>query len=249
MSKGYDRQLEEDYKRTPYYPWVKPALVIFLIVLAALLVRKAYAKPSPTHEDFTGTARIVDGDTIDIGRLRIRLHGIDAPEAGQKCKKTNGGSWPCGKEAIKAIARLADGQKVRCVGDVWDDFGRLVAVCSVGDIEINREMVRLGLAWNFDKYSMDYKPLENRVRKAKIGVFKAPTMPPWKYRAKRWEVAVQVAPKGCPIKGNISRKGRIYHAPWSPWYKRTKISPSKGERWFCSEEAAIKAGWRAPYWH
>lgn len=51
--------------------------------------------------------------------------------------------------------------------------------------------------------------------------------------------------KQCLIKGNISSKGeRIYHVPGGRWYEATKISPLKGERWFCSETEAQKAGWR-----
>ena len=30
---------------------------------------------------FTGPARVIDGDTLDVGGVRIRLHGIDAPES------------------------------------------------------------------------------------------------------------------------------------------------------------------------
>lgn len=50
---------------------------------------------------------------------------------------------------------------------------------------------------------------------------------------------------GCQIKGNISDSGRIYHLPGSDSYDRTKIDESKGERWFCTEEEARAAGWRA----
>ena len=52
--------------------------------------------------------------------------------------------------------------------------------------------------------------------------------------------------RDCRIKGNISKHGRIYHVPGSRWYDETKIDTSKGERWFCSEQEAIDAGWRAP---
>src|SRR5262245_54283724 len=40
---------------------------------------------------------------------------------------------------------------------------------------------------------------------------------------------------GCVIKGNISLKTgeRIYHLPGQRYYGKTKISPEKGERWFC----------------
>lgn len=50
---------------------------------------------------------------------------------------------------------------------------------------------------------------------------------------------------GCVIKGNISSSGeRIYHVPGQQFYDVTKIDVSKGERWFCSEQAALDAGWR-----
>jgi hypothetical protein len=53
-------------------------------------------------------------------------------------------------------------------------------------------------------------------------------------------------PKPCRIKGNISEAGHIYHVPGSAHYSRTRVEPEKGERWFCTEEEAIAAGWRAP---
>ena len=39
---------------------------------------------------------------------------------------------------------------------------------------------------------------------------------------------------------------RVYHTPDSPWYARTEIDTSMGERWFCTEREAQDAGWRAP---
>ena len=46
--------------------------------------------PFPAHADITGKARVVDGDTIHIGDTKIRLHGIDAPEAKQACYRVDG---------------------------------------------------------------------------------------------------------------------------------------------------------------
>lgn len=53
----------------------------------------------------------------------------------------------------------------------------------------------------------------------------------------------------CNIKWNISFNGweKIYHLPWCPDYDATKINISYWERWFCSEEEAINAGWRRAY--
>ena len=54
-------------------------------------------------------------------------------------------------------------------------------------------------------------------------------------------------PPGCDIKGNINSKGdRIYHLPGRSSYASTRINPESGERWFCSEDEARAAGWRAP---
>lgn len=51
---------------------------------------------------------------------------------------------------------------------------------------------------------------------------------------------------GCQIKGNVSidTGERIYHVPGQRYYDDTRISPDHGERWFCSEAEARKAGWR-----
>ena len=51
---------------------------------------------------------------------------------------------------------------------------------------------------------------------------------------------------GCDIKGNISINTgeRIYHVPGQRHYQETRISPQYGERWFCTEAEARRAGWR-----
>lgn len=193
------------------------------------------------------TATVVDGDTIEMGGTTYRLHGIDAPEAGQKC---NGKSrpWSCGNQATKRLTEIVAGRDVQCDNRGQDDYDRVIAVCTADGIEINDAMVREGFAWAFVRFSDDYVDAEAEARAAGVGVWQAPTETPWDYRARRWQVEAQESPEGCPIKGNISANGRIYHAPWSPWYSRTKISTDKGERWFCSEREALDAGWRAPKW-
>ncbi len=192
--------------------------------------------------------RVIDGDTIAIGSVTYRLHGIDAPEAGQRCRESGSGTWPCGKAAILKLEALVEGRAIVCDNRGSDEFDRTIAVCAADDVDVNAEMVRTGHAWAFRKFSQGYISHEREARIDRVGVFQAETQTPWAYRAARWEVAAQVSPDGCPIKGNISRNGRIYHAPWSPWYTRTKLSIDKGERWFCSEREALDAGWRAPHW-
>jgi endonuclease YncB( thermonuclease family) len=168
-------------------------------------------------EVLSGRASLIDGDTLEVGTQRIRLYGIDAPEAGQTCSNARGGTWPCGTDAIKALTGIVDGKTVQCEGDTRDDYGRLIATCFVGSLNINEELVRRGMAWAFTRYAQDYVDVEADAQTKRIGIWQAPTEPAWDYRAHRWEVAKVTAPEGCPIKGNVNRKGeRIYHTPWSP---------------------------------
>ena len=46
----------------------------------------------------TGKADIVDGDTIKVSGIPVRLYGIDAPESRQTCKR-EGRIYGCGKQA------------------------------------------------------------------------------------------------------------------------------------------------------
>ena len=52
--------------------------------------------------DVTGLAYVTDGDTIKISGTKIRLHGIDAPEAKQKCER-NGQKWRCRQVATQTL--------------------------------------------------------------------------------------------------------------------------------------------------
>jgi endonuclease YncB( thermonuclease family) len=191
---------------------------------------------------------VIDGDTISIGEIRYRLHGIDAPESGQKCNDGKGGTWRCGDEATARLIEMVGSSVPECESRGNDDYGRVIAICWAGGLDLNAEMVSTGYAWAFRRYSDDYADIEDRARGIEVGIWRAPTQTAWEFRDERWAVAAQEAPEGCPIKGNISNNGHIYHAPWSPWYDRTKVSQEKGERWFCNELEAVQAGWRAPIW-
>nr|WP_306264918.1 thermonuclease family protein [Pararhizobium sp. IMCC3301] len=220
--------------------------ICFKVIIALLSL--AFTTHMAHAIDISGRAKISDGDTIEIGSQVIRLHGIDTPETGQRCALPNGKTWPCGKAALEYVKELVADTQVRCTGNEFDEYSRLLAICETGEgLEINRNLVDVGLAWAFVRFSDDYVAQERDARAKKIGVWQYETDAPWKFREARWQVAQQTAPDGCPIKGNISRNGQIYHTPWSRYYNKTKISLERGEKWFCSEDEALKAGWRAPF--
>jgi endonuclease YncB( thermonuclease family) len=191
-----------------------------------------------------GPARVVDGDTVVVGGVRVRLEGIDAPEASQTCARPPGETWPCGTESTHALAVLIAGRELECDPRGTDKYGRVLAVCFLDRQDINAWMVRQGHAWAFTRYSTSYVNEEAEARARRLGIWQGGATPAWEYRAQRWARAEPLAPQGCAIKGNVTANGKIYHMPWSPWYAQIKMDTGRGRRWFCTEAEALAAGWR-----
>jgi endonuclease YncB( thermonuclease family) len=231
---------------------VRGMIIVSHVVVSGLLaalalagsMSAASAQSPPNQLQVQGVARVVDGDTIVVAETRVRLEGIDAPETGQVCKRAWIGHWACGTTATSALVKLVENREVVCAHKGWDKYNRFLGVCAVEGRDINAEMVRVGMAWAFVKYSQAYVKEEAEARDAKRGIWQAETQTAWDYRANRWQTAEANVQDGCAIKGNVTKHGRIYHMPWSPWYDKIKIEDVQGKRWFCSEADAVEAGWR-----
>jgi endonuclease YncB( thermonuclease family) len=220
---------------------------MFRLPFRILLILLALTAPA-TALEVTGIARVVDGDTLNIEGLGVRLHGIDAPETAQTCRDGQGRDYACGERATARLRGLAENQRVTCEGHEFDQYKRFVAVCRVGSVDVNRIMVADGHAWAFVRSSQDYVAIEQEARVARRGVFAAANQAPWDFRSGAWSAAQESArpprPR-CPIKGNVSRSGeRIYHMPWQRDYGRIRMDQGEGKRWFCDENEAVAAGWR-----
>ena len=206
------------------------------------------------QERISGRAEITDGDSLEIGSTRVRLYGVDAVEGRQSCKRDDGRDWACGNESARKLRSLIGDRTVTCTRRDIDDYGRTVAVCRTGNVDLSAEMARSGFATAYRRYSKDYVDEENEARAARRGVWAGEFTPPEQYRRDDQGEAPEPrsAPSGsrcdgCYIKGNINGEGeRIYHVPGSSAYDNTVIDESKGERWFRTESEARAAGWRAP---
>ena len=82
-------------------------------------------------QDASGRAAVINGDTLEMRGVRIRLSGIDAPETEQQCRSAAGTPWPCGQDAAKALRRKIAGQPVQCDATGTDRYGRSLSVCTV----------------------------------------------------------------------------------------------------------------------
>ena len=132
-----------------------------------------------------GRASVIDGDTIEIHGQRIRLHGIDAPEAERTCT-AEGKEWRCGEEATFALANETAEHWVRCEEKDRDRYRRVVAICYMGTHDLNAMMVRQGWALAYRRYSMDYVDEEAEAKEARAGLWRGEFTAPWGWRrAKR----------------------------------------------------------------
>lgn len=128
---------------------------------------------------------VMDGDTFDLlkgkEQIRVRLEGIDSPEKGQ----------PFGNNAKKALSDLCFGQVVLIVFTKKDRYGRAIAKAYLPDGRcLNEEMLRLGMAWHFKRYSDDarWAKMENAARQSRVGLWADPRpIAPWEWRSQRYK--------------------------------------------------------------
>ena len=221
------------------------------IFAAALLC----ASPHAHAQQISGAAEALDGDTLSLTGLPVRLFGIDAVEAGQSCEN-DAGSWGCGADARETLAELVRGRQVECLTREKDADGILVATCHVGDIDLAQAIAQAGFAVALP--GSGYEDAEKLAAQYDFGIWASRFDPPAEWRAAHpaareeapssAEAETRAAPAprtyrnrfGCAIKGNRSRRGEwIYHLPGRPYYDETRP-----EELFCTEEDAIRAGYR-----
>ena len=152
--------------------------------LITAIVLSASLFPAIAFADITCKPRIIDGDTIEISGERIRIYGIDAPEAKQSCLDQRG-EWWCGFEATNALAFFIGKSWVTCVERDVDRYGRLVGVCYVGGVDgldVGEHMVREGWALSYRQYSIDYIHAEEDAKSNRRGLWRGEFVEPWGWR-------------------------------------------------------------------
>jgi micrococcal nuclease len=146
-----------------------------LVLLAFVALSRL---PAP---EATTVAWVADGDTLTVRSgektVRVRLHGIDAPE----------GDQPFGDQSKQSLTELAQGKRVTLQVMDTDRYGRTVAVVWQDGLNLNAEQVRRGMAWWYERYAPNDRELswaQGQARRARRGLWsdRDPT-PPWEWRA------------------------------------------------------------------
>jgi endonuclease YncB( thermonuclease family) len=129
---------------------------------------------------------VADGDTLTVldsarRQHKVRLAGIDAPEKKQ----------PFGTVSRQSLAQLTHGKQVLVEWYKRDRYGRLVGKVYVGNLDVNLEQVRRGLAWHYLEYASEQAPADRTAysvteygaRSARRGLWADPRpVPPWEWR-------------------------------------------------------------------
>lgn len=153
---------------------------VILICLMSLVV----AQPAVGQPELVGRASVIDGDTLEIRGMRIRLWGIDAPESAQLCAR-DGQAWQCGAASANALASYVSERPVMCEDRGNGGWQRVLALCRVGGADVSTWMVENGWAMAFRRYSLDYVANEDRAKGLRAGIWDSQFMPPWEWRASR----------------------------------------------------------------
>lgn len=117
-------------------------LVLTFLVLLAASPALAQDPPAPLPATLAGPGWPVDGDTLFVGAVEVRLWGIDTPERGQRC-------WLAARAALDSLAL---DQLVTCDPVERDRYGRVVARCMVDGIDLGTAQLQAGVAVTYRKY-------------------------------------------------------------------------------------------------
>jgi len=139
------------------------------------------ASIEPPAPDRWLVVSVHDGDTVncvdhDKVQCKVRLVGIDAPEIGQ----------PFGTVSRDRLRALVLRKSVTIQDAGKDRYGRTLGTLEIDGQDVNRQMVRDGLAWHYTRYSDDagLAAAEREARAAGRGLWRDPQpVPPWEWRA------------------------------------------------------------------
>ena len=141
------------------------------------------AGPAFADGNLQGRPRVLSGDQLRIGKTQVQLFGLDAPEMDQYCENEYGRPYRCGVMSLDQLKGMIGPNTISCVPEGVDEENRVLAVCYVGDMNINSRMVRTGWAVARPAQRPDYAQLESLAKRDKVGIWEFIFQDPAEWRA------------------------------------------------------------------
>ena len=160
------------------------------LVAAFLLIILLDGRHQASHQVVSGIVeKVSDGDTLTVltangTKLKVRLHGIDAPETSHG--KLPG--QPFGEASQKALEQKLLRQEVALEILSVDRYRRLICLVRLGSRSMNEAMIQEGWAWAYRKYlkgseALEFLTLEQDARRRGVGLWQdSNPQPPWEFR-------------------------------------------------------------------
>ena len=172
--------------------YTKKKVLIMIIIFIIFFLFTYIDVRSEEIKEITGYAKIIDGDTIKINSKKIRLHGIDAPEKKQVCKKpyitivffSFSKNYLCGQVSTDKLTKKINNQIIKCKIKNVDRYNRLIGECYKKNENLNSWLVSNGYAVAYRKYSKKYISNEINAKDNKLGIWQGKFEMPWNFRRK-----------------------------------------------------------------
>ena len=151
----------------------KLSLILFSIII---LINFSFTNSSEKNIS-KGKARIIDGDTIEINKEKIRFGGINSPERNEV-------GYRLAKDKLtEKIAKNI----ITCVREKKKDkYRRTVAECFINGESLSSFMVKKGYACDYIYYSKGKYAKEQKYAKAnKLGIWKMKYNTSWEYKCRK----------------------------------------------------------------
>jgi endonuclease YncB( thermonuclease family) len=157
-------------------------------MLRAVLAATLLLPIAADADELIGRASVIDGDTVEIHGVHIRIFGIDAPESSQLCTDKAGAEYRCGRVAANALDEfLAKARPLTCNVVDHDRNHRAVARCIRADgVDVAGWLVKNGFALDWPQYSKgEYAALQGKAQAERAGMWQGDFQEPWAYRHDR----------------------------------------------------------------
>ncbi len=172
-------------------------------------------------------SRVIDGDTFETTEKQlIRLEDVNAPEL----------EYCGGIEAKRELEKLILNKPVYLKVLFRDTYQRLDSLVYTHEGLVNLHMVQKGLAQyrlsgQATNESKQMKLAGQKAKDQKLGVF-----------SEKCTQTKNLNNSKCNIKGNVGETGNYYFFEGCNHYNTTELQLYLGDQWFCTREAAEKAG-------